>query len=76
MEGRLIEHEGKHYLIFQQAGVTRAVPVVQADDGSWKPDIESIGGVWSEQKPNAQGGTDCIVHVPCLEVRMDLKQPN
>jgi len=56
--GRVIEHKGKHYLIVGR----RAIPVEQ-QDGEWKP-----VGAWTENKPNAQGGTDCIVHVPCLEI--------
>lgn len=23
---------------------------------------------WSEEKPNANGGMDCIVHVECLQI--------
>ena len=23
---------------------------------------------WSEEKPNANGGQDCTVHVPCLQI--------
>lgn len=55
---RIILHEGKHYLVVGQRAI-----LVELKDGEWKP-----VGVWIENEPNAHGGTDCIVHVPCLEI--------
>jgi len=75
ISGRILEHEGKHYIVFAQTGSLKALPVVQADDGNWHVDVVSLGGVTSEQTPNAQGGVDCTVRVPCLEVQMTIKDP-
>jgi len=62
LQGRVIKHEGRHYLVVGR----RAIAVEQVD-GEWKP-----VGAWTESRPNAQGGTDCIVHVPCLEIAGNL----
>ncbi len=34
-------------------------------DAAGKPTIK---GVWSEEKPNDEGGMDCTVHVPCMQI--------
>lgn len=32
-------------------------------------------GIWSEETPNAQGGQDCTIHVPCLQVVTEQHKP-
>lgn len=34
-----------------------------------------ISGCWSEEKPNATGGQDCTVHVPCLQIVANVNKP-
>ena len=40
--------------------IENGVPVIQA---------------WGEEIPNANGGQDVIIHVPCLGVNAQAKQP-
>lgn len=40
-------------------------------DANGKPVI----GCWSEETPNENGGMDCTVHVPCLQIAAVPKKP-
>lgn len=62
MKVEIKEVGGNQYLVVGD----RAFPILRFDEGR-KPVVD-MKGTWSEQKPNAQGGTDCIVHVPFLQV--------
>lgn len=75
LSGRIIEQDGKHYLLFVQAETARALPVRENAAGEWELDLEALGGVWGEHKPNAQGGTDCVIHVPALRVNAAARTP-
>jgi len=66
MRKELVEKDGQLYLILGD----KAIPV-EIVDGT-----PQVSGVWSEQRPNAQGGTDCIVHVPCLDIVGEVKRPH
>ncbi len=33
-------------------------------------------GVWSKETPNAAGGQDCTVHVPCLQIAPEVHKPS
>jgi len=35
-----------------------------------------VGGVWSEETPNKQGGQDCTVHVECFQIGSTQHKPN
>ena len=56
----IIEHEGKKYLRIGD----KAIPIDDFD-AEGKPVIK---GVYSEEIPNDNGGIDCTVHVPCLQI--------
>jgi hypothetical protein len=62
---KLVEKDGQWYLVSGD----KAVPV-RIIDG--KPVVE---GAWGEYRKNAQGGTDCIMHVPCLTIVGEVKPP-
>lgn len=55
----MIEINGKNY-------VKMGDKMAEVDhlDANGKPVLKT----WSEEKPNANGGTDCVVHVECLQI--------
>lgn len=60
----IIEHEGKKYL--------RVGDKLIEVDANGKP----VHECWSEETPNANGGMDCTVHVPCLQIAAVRHQPS
>ena len=56
----IIEHEGKKYLRIGD----KAIPI-DGFDADGKPVIQAM---YSEEIPNDNGGIDCTVHVPCLQI--------
>ena len=55
----MIEINGKNYVRMGD----KLVEVVGFDQQG-KPVLKT----WSEETPNANGGTDCTVHVECLQI--------
>lgn len=55
MAKKIIEHNGQKYVIIGD----KAIP---CDENG------VVTGVWSEETRNANGGQDCTVHVPCLQI--------
>ena len=52
---RIIHKDGQAYVVVGD----KAVP---CDENG------VVKGVWSEKTPNANGGQDCTVHIPCLQI--------
>lgn len=55
----IIEHEGKKYVRIGD----KVILIDHFDDNG-----DPVIGCWSEEKPNAQGGMDCTVHVGCFQI--------
>jgi len=62
----MITIDGKNY-------VRIGDKLVEVDhlDASGKPVLKC----WSEETPNANGGMDCTVHVPCLQIATEQPPP-
>lgn len=56
----IIEHEGRKYLRVGDKAV-----LIDHFDKDGKPVISKV---WSEKTSNANGGQNCTVHVPCLQI--------
>ena len=59
--------EGKKYLRVGDKAV-----LIDHFDENGEP---VITGVWSEETPNAKGGMDCTVHMPCLQIATKPQKP-
>ncbi len=57
----IIEHEGKKYVRIGDKAI-----LIDHFDKEGKPVLTRE--CWSEETPNAAGGMDCTVHVPCLQI--------
>ena len=68
MNVKIVEQDGKQYLVIGD----RAFPILRMEEG--KP-VMDMSESWSEQKPNDRGGTDCIVHVPYLQLGVKAQPP-
>jgi hypothetical protein len=60
MTNEILTIDGKKYLRIGDKAV-----LIDHFDGAGKP---VVSGVWSEETPNAAGGQDCTVHVPCFQI--------
>jgi len=67
MANEILTHEGKKYLKVGDKAV-----LIDHFDEEGKP---VITGVWSEETPNAAGGQDCTVHVPCFQIAATPHKP-
>jgi len=65
--GNILTIKGKKYLRVGDKAV-----LIDHFDEDGKP---VISGVWSEEKPNATGGMDCTVHVPCFQIAAEPQKP-
>lgn len=66
MAKEILTIKGKKYLRIGN----KAVPIDHFD-ANGKPVI----GCWSEGMPNAAGGRDCTVHVPCFQIAAKSNKP-
>lgn len=63
----IVKHEGKDYVRMGD----KLIPVDHFDENG-KPVIVAV---WSEETPNANGGQDCTVHVPCFQIAGKVQKP-